>query len=67
MTLYDLYTITAVGDPPHWPCDIPLSAKLALTSPTTGARSVGVVRSGTQATELAMICTRLGVSVSAEN
>jgi hypothetical protein len=29
----------------------PLSAKLALTSPTSGGRSVGIVRSRTQATE----------------
>jgi hypothetical protein len=44
--------ITAVEDPPHWPCDTSLSAKLALTSPTSGGRSVGIVLSRTKATEL---------------
>jgi hypothetical protein len=47
--------ITSVGDPPHWPCDTPLSPqKLALTSPTRGGRSVGVVRSRTKATEVVL-------------
>jgi hypothetical protein len=39
------------SDPPRWPSDTPLSAKLALTSPTSGGRSVGMVRSRTKATE----------------
>jgi hypothetical protein len=38
--------ITAVGDPPHWPCDTPQPAKVG------GGRSVGIVRSRTKATEL---------------
>jgi hypothetical protein len=33
-------------DPSHWP------QRLALTSPTSGSRSVGIVRSRTQATEI---------------
>jgi hypothetical protein len=35
-------------DPSHWPCD----TKLALTSPTSGGHSVGIVRSLTKAMEL---------------
>jgi hypothetical protein len=42
--------ITAVGDPPLWSCDTPLSAKVSW--PTSGSRSVGIVRSRTKATEL---------------
>jgi hypothetical protein len=44
--------ITAVGYPQHWQCDTPLSAKMTLTSPTSGGRSVGIVRSRTKATEV---------------
>jgi hypothetical protein len=40
------------SDPPHWPCDTSYPQKLALISPTSGGRSVGVVRSRTKATEL---------------
>ena len=44
--------INGRGDPLRWPRDTPLSAKkLALTSPTDGGRSVGIVRSRTKATE----------------
>jgi hypothetical protein len=41
-----------LGDPPYRPCHTRLSAKLALTSPTSGGRSVGIVRSRTKVTEL---------------
>ena len=45
--------INGRGDPLRWPRDTPLSAKkLALTLPTGGGRSVGIVRSRTKATEL---------------
>jgi hypothetical protein len=38
-------------DTPRWPRDILYPQKLALASPTSGSRSVGMVRSRTQATE----------------
>jgi hypothetical protein len=47
----------------------PLSAKMALTSPTSGGRSVGIVRSRTQATTLVIyiyiyiVCARVCVCV----
>jgi hypothetical protein len=43
------------GDPLLWPRDTLYPQKLALTSPTSGGRSVGVVRSRTQATELSLV------------
>jgi hypothetical protein len=39
------------GDPSRWPCDALYPQKLALTSLTSGGRSVGIVRLRTQATE----------------
>jgi hypothetical protein len=39
-------------DPSRWKCDTLYPQKLALTSSTSGGRSVGIVRSRTQATEL---------------
>jgi hypothetical protein len=38
-------------DPPCWPRGTPYQQKLALTSPTRGGSSSGIVRSRTQATE----------------
>jgi hypothetical protein len=38
-------------DPSRWPRGNRYTKKLALTSPTSGGRSVGIVRSRTQATE----------------
>jgi hypothetical protein len=38
-------------DPSRWPRDTLSSQKLALVSPTSGGRSVGIVRSRTQVTE----------------
>jgi hypothetical protein len=38
-------------DPSRWPRDTLYPQKLALTSPTSGGRSVGIVRSRTKATE----------------
>jgi hypothetical protein len=40
------------GDPLRWPSDTFYPQKLALASPTSGGRSVGIVRSLTKATEL---------------
>jgi hypothetical protein len=40
-----------VGDPSRWPRGTLYPQKLALTSPTNGGRSVGIVRSRTEATE----------------
>jgi hypothetical protein len=40
------------GNPLRWLRDTPYPQKLALTSPTSGSRSVGIVRSRTKATEL---------------
>jgi hypothetical protein len=39
-------------DPSRWPRGTLYQQKFALTSPTSGGRSVGIVRSRTQATEL---------------
>jgi hypothetical protein len=39
-------------DPLRWPSDTLYPQKLALTSPTSGGRSVGIVRSRTKAMEL---------------
>jgi hypothetical protein len=39
------------GDPSRWPRVTLYPQKVALTSPTSGCRSVGIVRSRTQATE----------------
>jgi hypothetical protein len=41
-------------DPSRWPRGILYPQKLTLTSPTSGGRSVGVVRSRTQATEFVL-------------
>jgi hypothetical protein len=38
-------------DPSRWPCDTLYLQKLALTSPTSGGRSIGIVRSRTQVTK----------------
>jgi hypothetical protein len=45
------------GDPLHWPCDTLYPQRLALTSPTSGGHSVGIVRSRTKATETVSFCT----------
>jgi hypothetical protein len=42
-------------DPSRWPCFTLFPQKLALTSPTNGGRSVGIVRSRTKATELLLL------------
>jgi hypothetical protein len=42
-------------DPSRWPRGTLYPQKLALTSPTSGCRSVGIVRSRTQATEFSLI------------
>jgi hypothetical protein len=39
-------------DPPRWPRDTLYPKNLALTLPTSGGRSVGIVRSPTKASEL---------------
>jgi hypothetical protein len=41
------------GDALHWQCDTPHRQTLALTSSTSGGRSVGIVHSRTKATEFA--------------
>jgi hypothetical protein len=38
-------------DPSHWPRGTLYPQKLAITSPTSGGRSVGIVRSRTQTME----------------
>jgi hypothetical protein len=40
--------------PSHWPRGSLYPKKLALTSPVSGGRSVGIVRSRTQATEFSL-------------
>jgi hypothetical protein len=47
------------GDPSHRPHDTLYLQKLALTSPTSGGRSVGIVRSRTQATEFVCFIGRV--------
>jgi hypothetical protein len=42
--------------PSRWPHGILYPQKLALTSPTSGGRSVGIVRSRTRATEFLVFC-----------
>jgi hypothetical protein len=44
-------------DPSRWPRGTLYQQKLALTSPTSGGRSVGIVRSRTQATEFSFFMT----------
>jgi hypothetical protein len=48
-------------DPPRWPRDILYLQKLALSSPTSGGRSVGIVRSRTKATELLSVINDMGL------
>jgi hypothetical protein len=43
-------------DPSRWPRDTLYPQKLTLTSPTSGGRSVGIVRSRTQTTEFVLFC-----------
>jgi hypothetical protein len=43
------------GDPLRWPRDTLYPQKLAITSPTSGGRSVGIVRLRTKATEFSFI------------
>jgi hypothetical protein len=43
--------INGRGDPLHWPRDTLYPQKLALTSPTSGGRSVDIVRLWSKATE----------------
>jgi hypothetical protein len=43
-------------DPSRWPRGTLYPQKLALTSPTSGGRSVGIVRSWTQAWSLFVCC-----------
>jgi hypothetical protein len=42
------------GDPLRWPRDTLCPQKLALTSPTCGGRSVGIIRLQTKATEFVL-------------
>jgi hypothetical protein len=46
------------GDPLCWPCDTLYPQKLALTSPTSGGRSVSIVHSRTKVTEFLLSETR---------
>jgi hypothetical protein len=43
------------GDPLHWPRDTLYPQKLAITSPTSGGRSVDIVRLRAKATELKVL------------
>jgi hypothetical protein len=43
-----------------WPCNTLCLQKLALTSPTSGSRSVGIVRSWTKATEFVFVFLFVG-------
>jgi hypothetical protein len=48
-------------DPSHWPSDNLYPQKLALTSPTSGDPSVGLVRSRTQTTEFVLFRWTLSI------
>jgi hypothetical protein len=48
------------GDPLHWPRDTLYPQKLALTSPTSGGRSVSIVRLQAKATEFVLCAILLG-------
>jgi hypothetical protein len=52
------------GDPLRWPRDTFYPQKLALTSSTSGGRSVGIVRSQTKARELLLILGRVKEAVN---
>jgi hypothetical protein len=43
------------GDPSRWSLGTLYPQKLALTSPTSGGLSVGIVRSRTQATDISLV------------
>jgi hypothetical protein len=45
----------------RWPCDTLYPQKLALTSPTSGGRTVGIGRSRTKATEFSLVAFVIGV------
>jgi hypothetical protein len=47
------------GDPSRWQCGTLYPWKLALTSPTRGSRSIGIVRSRTQTTEFFFVWVNL--------
>jgi hypothetical protein len=45
-------------EPSRWPRGTLYKQRLTLTSPTSGGRSVGIIRSRTQATEFSLLKTR---------
>jgi hypothetical protein len=47
--------INSRGDPLRWPRDTLYPQKLALTSPTCGSRSIGIVRLRTKSTEYSLV------------
>jgi hypothetical protein len=53
-------------DPSRWPRGTLYPQKLALTSPTSSGRSVGIVRSRTQATEFSFFSSFLLKAVSTQ-
>jgi hypothetical protein len=58
--------INGRGDPLRWPRDTLHPRKLALTSPTSGSHSVGIVRLRTETTEFVFFCMSI-VHVSDES
>jgi hypothetical protein len=50
------------GDPLRWPRDTLYPQKVGITSPTSGGRSVGIVRLRTKATKVFSISLSLGMS-----
>jgi hypothetical protein len=55
--------INGRGDSLRWPRDTLYSLKLALTSPTSGGRSVGIVRLRTKATDLRVVLRPFQINV----
>jgi hypothetical protein len=48
----------------RWPRNTLYSQKLALTSPISGSRSVGIVRSRTKATEFSLVIISSGGNIN---
>jgi hypothetical protein len=51
------------GDPLRWPRDTLYEQKLALTAPTSGGRSVGIVRLRTKTMEFVFVCISYNVRI----
>jgi hypothetical protein len=55
VAIFRWFVLQKIRSMSHWPRGTLYSQKLALTSLTSGGRSVGIVRSRTQATEFSLV------------